>query len=231
MVSFGTNKINNIMKTRILYGLLALILLNSCIVKSIQPFYTKNHLKFNKALVGKWKDQKNNSWKIASFKEEWQAENKDQTKLMKEDLEAFENYKEGYVISYERSKKEALFIGMPFTVNKHLFLDMTPLEYESEELNSLVAQHLLKTHSTAYVQFNDNKTITLKWLSEKVVKRLFNEEKLRLKHEEAGIDDDLILTATSEELHAFLKTFMATELDNKWDSDDVYTLTSLDATD
>ena len=71
----------------------------------------------------------------------------------------------------------------------------------------------------------------MKWLSEKVIKRLFNEEKLRLKHEEAGIDDDLILTASSEELHAFLKTFMASELDDKWDKDDVYTLTSIHAAD
>ena len=151
MVSFGTNKINNIMKARILYGLLVLILLNSCIVKSIQPFYTKDSLKYNAQLLGEWKDQRNSSWSIVSFKTEWEAENQDPTKLMKEDLEAFENYKEGYVISYERSKKEALFVGMPFMVNKHLFLDMTPLEYENEDLNSLATQHLLKTHSTAYV--------------------------------------------------------------------------------
>ena len=219
------------MKTRFLLALVSLGLFSSCIVKSIQPFYLKSHLKFNKTLVGDWKDQRNNTWKINSFKQEWEAENQDATKLMKEDIEAFENYKDGYVISYERSKKEALFIGMPFMVDDHLFIDMTPLEYESEDLNSLAAQHLLKTHSTAYVEFHENNTFTLKWLSETVIKRLLQEEKLRLKYEESGIDEDLILTASSEELYAFLKKFMAVEMDNKWDSDDVYKLKPVDAND
>ena len=120
---------------------------------------------------------------------------------------------------------------MPFKVGKELFVDITPFEYDSDDLNSLAAQHLLKTHSTAYVHFKDDKTFDLKWLSEKVIKQLFNDQKLRLKHEESGIDDDLILTATSEELHAFLEKFITTDMDNKWDNDDVYSLKPSDATD
>ncbi|WP_411768740.1 hypothetical protein [Winogradskyella sp. A3E31] len=212
------------MKTRILLSIIALGLFSSCIVKSIQPYYIKSKLKYNTKLVGEWKDQRNSTWNIVSFKSKWKEDNKDPSKLMKEDFEAYERYKDGYIISYERSKKQASFIAMPFMVDDYLFIDVTPFEYESDDINSLAAEHLLKTHSTAYVQFNSGKSIVFKWLSESVMNRLFEEQKLRLKHEESGVDNDLILTASSEELYQFLRKFMKTEIDNKWDNDDVYKL-------
>ena len=118
---------------------------------------------------------------------------------------------------------------MPFKVNEHLFLDFTPFEYEDDALNPLVAQHLLKTHSVAKVDLNPDGSIKLSWLSEEVVNPLFNENKIRLKHEKTGVSEDLILTATREELHAFLVKFMKSDLEKKWDKDDMYTLTSVNA--
>ena len=139
-------------------------------------------------------------------------------------------------ITLNISGNEAYFIAMPFKVDNHLFLNFTPFYFEENDLNGMVAQHLLKTHSAAKVDFNKdgsnfNKdgSIKLSWISESVIKRLFDEQKIRLKHETVGINEDLVLTASSEELYSFLKKFMSSEIENKWDKDDIVTLNPNDA--
>ncbi|MDB4752884.1 hypothetical protein OAF78_03880 [Winogradskyella sp.] len=201
-----------------------IFLLNSCIVKSLRPFYLAEHIRFNDQLIGNWTTGENSTWEITSFKETWEKDNEGNSKLMEDDMEAYESYKNAYVVKYMSSEKEAFFLAMPFTVDKHLFLDFTPFEYEDSGINSLAAQHLLKTHSVTYVDFQNDGTIKLKWLDESVVTNLISEKKLRLKHEKTGIDEDLVLTASSEELYSFLKKFMKSDIENKWDKDVIKTL-------
>jgi hypothetical protein len=213
------------MKARITLLLLCIIFASSCVVKSIQPFYIKKQLTFHAALLGDWQDQSQAQWKILSFKDQWEKDNQeDSLKISLEDIKAYDNYREGYVISYTKYEKEAQFIGMPFMVDDYLFIDMTLLGYEAGEINELAVQHLLKTHSVAYIELNTDKSITLRWLTESVINRIIQEGKVRLKHEVTGVGEDLILTASSEELHQFLRTFMATEMEDKWNSDDTYSL-------
>lgn len=216
------------MKPRIILLTISVLLLSSCIVKSIQPFYTQSSIKFDSKLVGNWVDKKKGEWEIVSFKDEWKKETDPNTKLSKEDKEAYEGYKDGYYIRYIKKEREASFIAIPFLVNDKLFIDLTPFEYNSDDLNKLAAQHLLKTHSAAYVEFKDENP-TLKWLSEKAINNLIRENRLRIKHEKTGIDEDLVLTATSEELHSFLKKFMASNIEEKWNNDVIYKLTPKDA--
>ncbi|MFD1061653.1 hypothetical protein ACFQ1Q_00230 [Winogradskyella litorisediminis] len=208
------------MKTRLVLVSLCVLLFSSCIVKSIQPFYTKSSINYSGKLVGNWTDNKNGQWDIRSFKDEWEKETDPNTTLSKESKEAFERFKDGYYIKYKKKDTEASFIAMPFMVDEHLFIDLTPFEYDSDDLNKLVAQHLLKTHSTAFVDIT-NEGFTFKWLSEKAVNKLITEKRLRIKHERTGIDEDLVLTATSEELHNFLKKFMVSDFEDKWDNDDI----------
>jgi hypothetical protein len=212
------------MKPKHVLAVLALVLFSSCIVKSINPFYLKEKVKFNPKLVGSWSSSKTSTWEIVSFKSAYEEETKDDSQLSQEGRDAFERYKEAYIIQYTSSNKEASFIAMPFLVGEHLFLDFTPFEYESEDLNSLAAQHLLKTHSVTYVDFQDDGSVKLKWLDESVVKELIKSNKMRIKHEETGIDDDFVLTARSEELYRFLEKFMASDIENKWDKDVIKTL-------
>lgn len=217
------------MKRKLILLTLGVLLFSSCIVKSIQPFYTTNTIKQHNAFVGNWKDNKSGEWEIVSFKDEWEKENQDQTKLLKEDKEAYERYKNSYHIKQTRKENEAFFLAMPFMVDNHLFLDFSPFEYDSDDLNRLAGQHLLKTHSAAYAKVESDNTVTLKWLNEKVIRQLLDNDKVRLKHEKTGIDDDLILTANSEQLHNFLKKFMSADIEDKWDNDVVYKLTPSNA--
>ncbi|NRA93790.1 MAG: hypothetical protein HRU26_14135 [Psychroserpens sp.] len=217
------------MKTRLILLSLSILLFSSCIVKSIQPFYISGQQKFNDVLLGNWTDHKKGEWEFVSFKTEWEKENQDPTKLMKEDREAFEIYKESYVVKYVKKEVEAFFIAMPFKVGDQLYMDFTPFEYDSSDLNGLAAQHLLKTHSAVIIEKKDDDSVNLKWISEEALNYLLHENRLRIKHEKTGIDQDFVLTANSDELYKFLERFNTMEFDKKWDNDVIYKLKRQDA--
>ena len=205
------------------------IFLNSCIVKSLQPFYTKDSLSFNDKLIGQWTDDKNGQWTIESIKSKFEEDRKEGIEFSKEDQEFYKNYKNGCYINYLKQDKEAGFIAMPFKIENQYFLDFIPLEIEDEEINSLAAQHLLKTHSVTKLTINTDKELSFAWLSEERIKTLFGADKIRLKHEKIGPEETLLLTATSEELYTFLKKFMKSDIEDKWKKSDMITLNKSDA--
>ena len=88
------------MKTRSLILLCCLAFFSSCIVKSIQPFYTADSTEYQEYLAGEWVDTKNATWKVVSFMKVFLEENKDWSKVSEEDKTAFEKYKDGYLITY-----------------------------------------------------------------------------------------------------------------------------------
>ncbi|WP_299114210.1 hypothetical protein [uncultured Winogradskyella sp.] len=224
------------MKTKGIILIIAFIFFSSCIVKSLQPFYTKDSLSFNEKLIGNWTDHKNGEWSIESIKTKFEEDKKEGLEISKEELTFLETYKEGYYIKYLSKEKEAGFIAMPFKINEHYFLDFIPIEIEDEEINSLAAQHLLKTHSVTKLDINSNKNVTFSWLSEERIKDLFEDQRIRLKHEKIGFQEDLLLTASSDELYAFLTQYTEADLfkkydekDRKWKSSDKLHLTKANA--
>lgn len=224
------------MKRQGLILLATVLLFSSCIVKSLQPFYTKDSLSFNKKLLGKWLDNKEGQWTIESIKAKMEEDRKEGVVFSKEDLRAFEAYKEGYYINYLKKDKEAGFIAMPFKIEDQYFVDFIPIEIEDDEINSLAAEHLLKTHSVSKLDIKSEQELSFSWLSEERISDLFKANKIRLKHEKIGPEETLLLTAKSEELYAFLKKYIKSGLydsyetnDNKWKSSDKLTLTKIDA--
>jgi hypothetical protein len=208
----------------------ASLLLNSCIIKSLQPFYTKSSLSFSQKLLGNWTDNKNGKWKVESIKEKFEQDQKEGIKLSKEDVIVLETYKKGYYITYLKNEKEAGFIAMPFKIDGQFFIDFIPVEIEDEEINSLAAEHLLKTHSVAKLDFKNTNELSFSWLSEERVKDVFKANKIRLKHEIIGPEEVLLLTASSEELYAFLKKYQKAAMEDKWKNSDILTLAKEDAT-
>jgi len=217
------------MKTRGIILILAVLLFSSCIVKSLQPFYTTDSLSFNEKLLGSWTDNKKGQWTVESIKDKIEQDRKEGIKLSEEEEIAYKAYKEGYFITYIRKEKEAGFIAMPFKIDEHYFLDFIPIDFDDNEINSLAAKHLLKTHSVAKLDIDSNKAIKLSWLSEERINDLFEQNKIRLKHERIGFQKDLLLTASSEELYEFMKKFMNTDIENKWKKEDMLTLARTDA--
>ncbi|MFK7832717.1 MAG: hypothetical protein AB8B52_05535 [Winogradskyella sp.] len=224
------------MKTKGIILILAVLLFSSCIVKSLQPFYTKDSLSFNEKLLGNWVDQKKGVWTIESMRAKFEEDRNPSEVRSKEDLIAFEAYKDGYYVTYIKNEKQAGFIAMPFKIDQHYFMDFIPLEIEDDEINSLAAEHLLKTHSVSKLDMTSDEELSLSWLSEERLKDLFEGEKIRIKHEKIGPEDTLLLTASSEELYAFLTKYVKAGLfesyekkQKKWKSSDQLTLAKVDA--
>ncbi len=217
------------MKTKGILLISAILLFSSCIVKSLQPFYTKDSLSFNEKLLGNWTDNKKGKWEIASVEDEFIKDRKEGIKFSEDDKKAFENYKDGYIIQYIKKEKEVGFIAMPFKINDDYFMDFIPIEIEDDGINSLAAQHLLKTHSVTKLDINSDNDITFSWLSERRIKDIFEANKMRLKHEKVGPEEALLLTASSEELYAFLKKYIKSNIEDKWKKEDMLTLTRTDA--
>jgi hypothetical protein len=225
------------MKSKSIILLLGVFLFNSCIVRSLNPFYTQDKISYDTRLEGEW-NSKNAIWKFQSFAELWKKEwNKN--KSTEESKKMYERYKSSYVVEYYKTskfkKKEDLemgyFVATPFKVNNDLMLNFYPLEYDTDSVNNLAVQHILNTNSVCLVEFLADDTFKLKWLDEGVVSGLIEGEKLKIKHEMIGIDeDDLILTASSKELYRFLEKFLNSDIEDKWDNDQIFTLSKVNAT-
>lgn len=216
------------MRNRVILLSLTILLFNSCIIKSLQPFYIIQSLSFNESLLGNWTDNKKGQWTVESIKDKFEQDRKDGVELSEDDTRLYKAYSKGYFIEIIKEDKVAGFIAMPFLIGKQYFLDFIPMEIEDEEINSLAAQHLLKTHSVAKLDINSEQEVSLSWLSEERIKELFQDEKIRLKHEKIGIQEDLVLTASSKELYTFLKKYLSSDIENKWKKEDMLNLIKTD---
>lgn len=221
------------------------LLLNSCIVKSLQPFYTEKSIRYTEKIIGNWQESKTVTWEIQSFKEELKKDsntNKKNKSKFSEGVSKVINgiitkgndsinaiYNNSYIAKYTKREKEAYFIAMPFKIDDQYFLDFIPFMYDSKDTSQLTKEHLIVTHSVAKLDINSNNTLNLSWLDEDRIEDLFKANKLRLKHERIGIEEDLILTASSKELYAFLKKYITSNIEDKWNASDRITLTKTDA--
>jgi hypothetical protein len=208
--------------------LCGVLVLNSCIVKSLQPFYIKDSISFNEAFLGEWKDGKNDIWKVESLAKIFEKEGIPK-KPTKEEQEMLEAYKYAYSIEYSEGDKSSTFVAVPFKIEGQLFLDFTPLSEGTEALNKLHSKHLIHTHSLVKFDITSNNEISVKWLTESKLKELYTDNKMRLKHEVVGVGQDLVLTATSNELYNFVKKYNSSNIEKKWETSSKYKLTRVDA--
>lgn len=202
---------------------LLFLALNSCVVKSLFPFYTNNTIYFEKRFIGTWIDTENAKWKILQFQDVLLKENK-KTKASELDADQFRiynKYKNGYVVYFEKDNTKTSFFAMPFKINNQLFLDFTPIEDKEidDSKNDLYKIHLIGTHTLAKFDIiNDNK-IAINWFSSKKLEELLNEDKIKIKHEKVGFSETTLLTASSEELEKFIKKYMDSKDEDKWKTD------------
>ncbi|WP_340067027.1 hypothetical protein [Ascidiimonas aurantiaca] len=218
------------MKTRSIVLLACVVLYSSCILRSLNPFYTKNAIVFEKSLTGNWEDQSHGRWDIQPFKQWFLKENKNKLPEDPVDVEAWNTYREGYFISYTKKGTESFFLAISFKVNDQVFIDFIPYYYEESEGNELVAQHLVKAHSVARLNVTDDEKIKIEWLSEKQLNVLLEKEQIQMKHEIVGPLKEVILTASSQEIYQFLKKYSASSSEKDWKSAEKLTLKRVYAT-
>ena len=161
------------MKTRIILMLAGLLLLNSCILKSLQPFYIAKAISYQEDFLGNWKDTEDGTWKIQSFKTLFENENNQFPKQSENDKIIYNKYKKAYVVNYTKKDKEAMFVAVTFLINGKLFIDFTPFDIGLENENELLAQHVVKTHSVAKIERLENNKLRFKWLDESKICLLY----------------------------------------------------------
>ncbi|MFT5213285.1 MAG: hypothetical protein ACI9JT_001222 [Polaribacter sp.] len=219
-----------IMKIKNLTILFCLLLLTSCVVKSLHPFYTNETISFDESFIGNWKDSKNGIWKVISFKDEIMKENPIK-KMKKEDLILSEKYSASYYIERLYKGITAVYLVTPFKINNQKFLDFLPLEYQGGNDN-LLEIHTIYTHSLVKYDVQKNGEIEIRWLDEDKIEDLFKENKIKIKHEIIGaLDRTYLLTANSKELQKFVKKYMNSNDDGKWETSIKFTLSKINGTD
>ena len=88
-----------------------------------------------------------------------------------------------------------------------------------KNVNSLYSLHLIDTHSLVKLEILSSDRMNIKWLDEDKLKNLINDKKIKIKHEKAGIDEDILLTASSGELVKFIEKLTHTENEYDWGKD------------
>ena len=208
---------------------LCLILLTSCVVKSLHPFYNKETISFDQSFIGHWQDSKKGNWKVVSFESEITKDNPFK-KMKKEDLKVYNEYKNSYYIQRIYEGKEVNFIATPFKINNQKFLDFFPLDHQ-DGVDNLLQSHSIYTHSLVKYDVQKNGKIEIRWLAEDKVQPLFKQKKIKIKHETIGIlNENYLLTASSKELQKFIEKYMASNDAEKWETSTKFTLTKENAT-
>ena len=218
------------MKTRNIVLVMSFVLLSSCIVKSLHPFYTKETIVSETQFLGKWEDDDGALWKVVLAKDEI-LDGKPVGSLSKKDLKEFYKFQHAYFIERTKKNEKTAFIATPFKINGQLFLDFIPFEIDGGFTTILLNVHLVATHSLVKYDMLPNGEISFKWLDEDKVAALFEEKKIKIKHEKIGLlNDKFLLTAKSEELQKFIVKYMTSNDMEKWKTSTKFTLTKVDAT-
>ena len=210
-------------KPRLLILTLGFLVFNSCVVKSLFPFYTDSSIYFEKRFIGTWVDSENAKWEVLLFQNVILKENnKNKASELDEDqFRIYNKYKNSYVVYFEKDNTKSSFLAMPFKINDQLFLDFTPIEDKEieETKNDLYKIHLIGTHTLAKVDVINNNKVDINWFSSEKLEELFEQDKIKIKHEKVGFSETILLTASSEELEKFIKKYMDSKDEGKWKTD------------
>ncbi len=100
-----------------------------------------------------------------------------------------------------------------------MFLDFTP--FDSGLDDDFKDRHYIGVHTLAKLD-KKGKDFKLSWLSEKVLTDLVEQKKIRINHEKIGLDrDEILLTASSEELQKFIAKYIELAEESEWEGTDL----------
>jgi len=173
------------------------LILTSCLVKSLHPFYTVRDIIFRSDIIGSYTDQDKGTWTI---------EQKTETNGTKQtsDIKT-KNYYQLKLV--DNKKRTVIFKGVLFKLDNYYYVDFFLESGNNDDGETeLYSLHVLGVHTVARVNISKNE-ISLKWYNQEWLSDLFKQNKIRLAHEKLEDSDDIVLTASTEELQKFMKKF------------------------
>lgn len=178
-------------RTSILFVVVIAVCLESCIVKSVHPFFREADVVYRKELEGTWTDQDKNRWRIHQnpFKQN------------------------SYEMHYSKNGRDVTLMGHLFNLDGEMYLDMIPSGDNSEDME-VFDLHLVPTHSIAKVSKLTGTELLIKWFNEEWLRKMFTENRIKISHElvmdenpQSKDDGFYLLTASTEELQKFVKKY------------------------
>jgi len=158
-------------------------------VRSLYPLFTEEDICFNPKLVGTWteKDGKNvwifqksgeKNYELSYFQAEY-----------------------GDVLGKMERGDTAKFTAQLGKLGKYYFLDISPGETNTKVKNGFYNFHLLPVHSISRIWIEGD-TLRLSLLDNDWLKKMIDNNAFKISH--SRINDQIILTASTEELQDFV---------------------------
>ena len=201
------------MKTRtIVTGLLATVIVSSCTVLSFYPLYTDKELIRDDRIIGKWQSLNNKDffptsesktvidtmiWEISYQKTVWKKKLNNPFDRGSEDIPNKFTYT---LHMYDKSMPDnhTEFHLHILKLGDNLYIDFFPEVWQMND--TFLAIHLMSVHTFAKIDIGNK--LEINWFDSELVQKLFDENKIRIKHENNGVYT--LLTAKPEELQKFV---------------------------
>jgi hypothetical protein len=187
--------LNNERTKKLLFCLLAALLGGCLPVMSLHPIYTEKDVIFEEKLLGKWVDDPNSpetTWQFSRVDEPKNAYN---------------------LVFYDQEGKKGVFIAHLVrlrsvgTYKNRLFLDIFPAElpWEIEDPNKVELPYnslfLMPVHTFIKID-SIGLSLKMKLTNEEEMRKLLEEKPYAVKH--TFVEDRLLLTASTKEIHNFI---------------------------
>ena len=175
--------------------LLISMFFSGCVVYSFYPIYTEKDLFPNDILTGKWLDSDSTVW---SFEHKYHGEK------IPENIDS-----SSYILELkDKDNRESEFSIHIIKLADHYFLDFYLEDFMEDNNLDLASFHIVPVHTFAKLEFTD-KELQINWFDQEWLKRLIDENKIRIHHE--NNDDYILLTAKPKELQKFVIKYVNSE--------------------
>jgi hypothetical protein len=190
---YTESKLSVMKKALVSFTILAMLAMSSCLVSSLHPFYKSKDKIYEPAMVGAWIDEDSCIWTIET------------NTFMGPDSSDY-SYRITY---YEDEGMIGLFTGTLFQLNGDNYVDFYPDPDEDHHYSDFISFHHFPTHTLARVSMGSD-SIMLYWYGEEWLTELFEQNRIRIKHETVELGSDYsrhVLTAPTDELQKFITKY------------------------
>jgi hypothetical protein len=183
-------------RTTVITLILTMAALSSCLVSSLHPFYKDKDRYFDNSMVGNWLDGDSCIWTI-------------QPNMVSEGFMEPEEPDGSYKVTYyEDEGRISNLVATLFQLNHVDYVDFLPDNNEDQFTSDMTAYHHVPVHTLARVQYCRD-SILLYWYGDDWLNELFEQNRIRIKHETVDNHDydRQVLTASTDELQKFIKKY------------------------
>lgn len=177
--------------------------LQSCTIFSLHPLYEEDDLLEEPGLTGVWRDTGDGD-EFVSFE---QLDNK---KYLFRYMEARADNghstvkKNGMPFDYPAMDTLSFEAGL-VKIGEHFFIDLFPYYDGEKDEGYYLLRNFIPTHSFMKIEWVENE-MTLFMFEPDRMKKLFEQNRIRIKHEIIN-DDYIIITASTQDLQQFIKKY------------------------